>query len=431
MLGRREKQGLFSTRFHLDLSGADYYTSIIGYPQRSGSKSVALRFGTPSQEKRFSTDCSKVGKENSGNIVLCYKDWGTGRPIVFSHVYHLFGRRRSIKKYNVETTMHPQRSSNLIDSIIPNQISPQRMQPDRARHFFRQGLLAILLGVACAVPVMAAPIRLPAIVEPASQEHHLGKLIFIQLVTPDLAAAKQFYGGLFGWTFRDIQAGGTKYSEAFLDGRPVAEMIHKNVPANEHRQPAWLSFFAVGDVDAAKKVALKNGAKVLFEPHSIPDRGREAVFADPQGAVFAVLASSSGDPPDVLAAPGEWIWISLITRDPDTATAFYQGLFDYEVFELPASEGVQHLLLASDNYARASVNTLPANRPNAHPHWLNYVRVEDTVKMTAKVVALGGRVLVEPRIDRHGGKVAVVADPLGAPFGLLEWPDTESKEVPK
>jgi hypothetical protein len=77
------------------------------------------------------------------------------------------------------------------------------------------------------------------------------------------------------------------------------------------------------------------------------------------------------------------------------------------------------------------VNTLPANRLRAHPHWLNYVRVEDAVKTTAKVVALGGRVLVEPRIDRHGGKVAVVADPLGAPFGLLEWPDTESKEVPK
>jgi predicted enzyme related to lactoylglutathione lyase len=327
--------------------------------------------------------------------------------------------------------MHSQRSSNLINLITSNQISPQKAQPDRARHFLRQGLLTVLLIVACAVPVMAAPIQLPAIVKPASQEHHAGKLIFVELVTPDLAAAKQFYGGLFGWTFRDIQAGGTEYAEAFLDGRPVAGMIHRNVPANEHRQLEWLSFFAVGDVDAVKKVALQNGAKVLFEPHSIPDRGREAVFADPQGAVFAILASSSGDPPDVLAAPGEWIWLSLITSDPETAAAFYQTLFDYEVFELPASEGAQHLLLASDDYARASVNTLPANRPNAYPHWLNYARVEDTVKMTAKVVALGGRVLVEPRIDRHGGKVAVVADPLGAPFGLLEWPDTESKEVPK
>ena len=305
------------------------------------------------------------------------------------------------------------------------------MQPVRTRHFLRQGLLAVLLAVVCAVPVMAAPLQLPAIVEPASQEHHVGKLIFVELVTPDLAAAKQFYGGLFGWTFRDIQDGGKEYAEVLLDGRPVAGMIQKKLPASEHRQPAWLSFFAVGDVDAAKKVALENAAKVLFEPHSIPDRGREAVFADPEGAVFAVLASSSGDPPDVLAAPGEWIWTSLFSSDADADAAFYQKLFDYEVFELPSSEGAQHLLLASDNYARASINTLPSNRPNARPHWLNFVRVKDAAEMAAKVVALGGRVVVEPRVDRNGGKVAVVADPLGAHFGLLEWPDTESKEVPK
>jgi len=305
------------------------------------------------------------------------------------------------------------------------------MQPNQVRHFFRHGLLAVLLGVAGAAPVMASPSELPALVEPASQEHHVGKVIFVELVTPDLATAKQFYAGLFGWTFSDVQVGGRQYAEASLDGYPVAGLIQRDIPVGEHRQPAWLTFIAVHDVDAAKQIALQHGAKVLFEPHSIPNRGRQAVFADPQGAIFAVLASSSGDPPDVLAAPGEWIWSSLITSNPDTDAAFYQTLFDYEVFELPADEGAQHLMFASDNYARASANTLPANKPNAHPHWLNFVRVEDTDKMTAKVVALGGRVLVEPRVDRHGGKVAVVADPLGAPFGLLEWPDTESKEVPK
>jgi len=120
-----------------------------------------------------------------------------------------------------------------------------------------------------------------------------------------------------------------------------------------------------------------------------------------------------------------------MTRDPDTAAAFYQTLFDYEIFDLPADKPAQHLILASDNYARASANILPANRPNAHSHWLNYLRVDDTVKMAAKVVSLGGRVLVEPRVDRHGGKVAVVSDPMGAPFGLIEWSDSESKEVTK
>ena len=327
--------------------------------------------------------------------------------------------------------MQTQIRSNLINSVVPNRISSHRMWPYRTGHFLRQGLLAAFLCVVGAVPIMAAPLQLPAIVEPASQEHHPGKLVFVELVTPDLAAAKQFYAGLFGWTFRDIQSGGTRYAEAFLDGHPVAGLIHKDVPADKQRQPAWLSFFSVGDVDAAKKVALQNGAKVLFEPHNVPDRGQEAVFTDPQGAVFVVLASSSGDPPDVLDTPGEWSWSSLITSDPDSGAAFYQKLFNYEVFELPATTGVQHLLLASDDYARASVNTLPANRPKVHPHWLNYVRVEDAVKMTAKVVALGGRVLVEPRVDRHGGKVTVVADPQGAPFGLLEWPDSESKEVLK
>jgi predicted enzyme related to lactoylglutathione lyase len=307
--------------------------------------------------------------------------------------------------------MHSQRRSNLLGTVA------------------RRSLLVALLCVAGAGLAVAAASQLPPLVEPASQEHHVGKVIFTELVTPDLAAAKQFYGGLFGWTFRDIQSGNTEYAAASLDDHPVAGLIHKEFSTGERGQPAWLSFIAVRDVDATKNMAVQHGAKVLFAPHTLPGRGRQAVLADPQGAVFAVLAASSGDPPDVLAEPGEWIWSSLITRDPDAGAAFYQTLFDYEVFDLPADEGAQHLLLATDNYARASANSWPANKPNIHPHWLNYVRVEDADKAAAKAVALGGRILVEPRIDRHGGKVAVIADPAGAAFGLLEWPDTESKEV--
>ena len=317
--------------------------------------------------------------------------------------------------------MQPQCRSNpaQADSIIRR----------RARHFFRRGLLAVLLGAAA--PAMAAALQLPPLQAPASDEHHVGKVIFVELVTPDLAAAKRFYGALLGWTFRDMSVAGTAYAEASLDGRPVAGLISKALPAGQQRQPAWLSFIAVRDVDAAKKNALQHGAKVLYEPHDIAERGREAVFADPQGAVFAVLASSSGDPSDVLAAPGEWIWSSLITSDADTNAAFYQTLFDYDVFDLPDDDNGEHLMLASDNYARASVNTLPAKGPNAHPHWINYVRVDDVDKASAKLLALGGKIVLAPRLDRHGGKVAVVADPTGAPFGLLEWTDTDSKEVNK
>jgi len=52
-----------------------------------------------------------------------------------------------------------------------------------------------------------------------------------------------------------------------------------------------------------------------------------------------------------------------------------------------------------------------------HPHWLNFVRVTDAGAAAAKAVALGGRVLVKPHLDRHGGKAAIIADPTGAPVG--------------
>lgn len=301
----------------------------------------------------------------------------------------------------------------------------------RARHLLSHGLCALLLYATCVATVMAAPFELPPLVQPANAEHHVGKVIWVDLVTPDLASAKRFYSGLFGWTFQDIHVGETDYAVAFLDGRPVGGLLHRLVPPGEHRQPAWLAFIAVRDVDAAKRTALEHGAKVLFEPRTYPQRGRQAVFADPEGAVFAVLASSSGDPPDFLAAPGEWIWSSLLARDPDTDAAFYQALFGYDVFDLPSDDGLEHVILSTDDYARASVNPLPSDSSRRHPHWLNFVRVVDAVGVAAKAVALGGRVLVEPRIDRHGGKVAVVADPTGAPFGLMEWSDTDSKEEPK
>jgi predicted enzyme related to lactoylglutathione lyase len=290
---------------------------------------------------------------------------------------------------------------------------------------------ASFLACSACATVQGPPLQFPAIVDPPNQDHLVGKVIFVELVTPDLAATKSFYAALFGWTFRDFQGGATEYAEAFLDGHPVAGLIHKDFPEGKQRHTAWLTYISARDVDAATQTALAQGAKALFEPHTIPDRGREAVFSDPQGAVFAVLASSSGDPPDVLAAPGDWIWSSLITSDPKAAAVFYQALFSYEVFDLPAAAGAQHLMLASQDYARASVNTHATARPDSHPYWLNYIRVQDAVKTAAKVVALGGRVLVEPRVDRHGGMVAVVADPVGAPFGLLEWQNTETKAVPK
>jgi predicted enzyme related to lactoylglutathione lyase len=305
------------------------------------------------------------------------------------------------------------------------------MRCHRAGRFLAHGLGALLLQAACAATGLAAQDQLPPLVEPASAERHVGKVIWVDLVTPDLDGAKKFYSGLFGWTFRDTHAGRRDYAVAFLDGLPVAGLFLRPVKAGEQKQPAWLTFIAVRDVEAAKKTALEHGARVVSEPRNYPQRGRQAILADPEGAVFAVLASSSGDPADFLAAPGEWIWSSLIVKDPNAEAAFYQTLFGYDVFDLPNDDDVDHVILSTDDYARASVNAFHHDPARRRPHWLNFVRVVDAVDGAARVVALGGRVLVEPHLDRQGAKVAIVADPTGAPFGLMEWSDTDGKEEPK
>src|SRR5471030_2520475 len=169
----------------------------------------------------------------------------------------------------------------------------------------------------------------------------------------------------------DMHGASAKFAGLRRTHRPAGAGRQGGLPGIGHAgsdgRPAFLwrlvglDFFAVSDVDAAKAAALHRGAKLLLESHTIPHRGRAAIFADPQGAVFAILASSSIDPADVLAAPGEWIWSSLLTRDPDAAAAFYQDVFGYEVFDLGKEGDIDHLMLSSGNFARASVNTLPSS----------------------------------------------------------------------
>ncbi|MGB6485588.1 MAG: VOC family protein [Steroidobacteraceae bacterium] len=303
-------------------------------------------------------------------------------------------------------------------------------------HRVRQGLYAILLYAAAAAAVNAAPqatMLLPALTQPSSGEHHVGKVVWADLVTPDLDGAKRFYGALFGWAFRAIP-GDRDYTLALLDGEPMAGLLQKTPPPGRPR-PAWLTFLAVRNVATIQRAALQRGGKLISASRNYPQRGPQAILADPDGAVFAVLAAQGGDPPDYLAAPGEWIWTALFVADPKQESAFYRTLFGYQVDDLSSDDSsgdkASHYVLSSDDYARVGLNALPADSVHRRAHWINFVRVTDAAGTARKAVALGGRVLVAPRIDRHGGRLAVLADPSGAVFGVMEWPNTDTTEAAK
>jgi uncharacterized protein len=292
-------------------------------------------------------------------------------------------------------------------------------------------IVGLMLSVGVIAKATAAGFEPPPIAAQVGTEHHVGKVIWAELVTPKLSDAEHFYSGLFGWTFKEQSPAQDHYALAFLNGEPVAGLIHHPVREGEKRQPYWLTFIAVQDVDAADRIAVGSGGKIVVAPRTYQARGRQAVLTDPQGAPFAVIASVSGDPADYLAENGTWIWSSLLTRDPEAGIAFYQNVFGYEVFDLQSDDGLQHAVLATDNMARASVNSLPADAMHRHPHWLNFIRVADASATATNAVALGGKVLVAPGVDRHGGKFAVIADPSGAPFGVMEWNDSDDKAMAK
>jgi predicted enzyme related to lactoylglutathione lyase len=204
-------------------------------------------------------------------------------------------------------------------------------------------------------------------------------------------------------------------------------MIQRPRPADGLARPRWFGYLSVPSVRKAARAVTNNGGRVLAPPRKHPKRGEQAVFADPEGAVFGVLKSSSGDPQDFLADPGDWIWIQLLSGDAGKAAAFYAKVGGYEVIENTATNRLNNYVLASEGYARATIRTIPATQEQVRPTWLLFVRVKDLSESLTLAQQLGGKVLLSPRPELFHGKVAVIADPTGAAVGLLEWAGREAK----
>lgn len=118
-----------------------------------------------------------------------------------------------------------------------------------------------------------------------------GTLCWADLSTPDVARAKDFYSGLFGWQIAPGEKDPSGYlhiknGEHFIGGIPPAQHRNPNTP------PHWLPYFAVQDCDATTEKAKELGANVYLAPMTMEGVGRMAVLADPQGAVFAIFKAA-------------------------------------------------------------------------------------------------------------------------------------------
>jgi predicted enzyme related to lactoylglutathione lyase len=117
-----------------------------------------------------------------------------------------------------------------------------------------------------------------------------GAMCWNELMTNDPARAKEFYGGLLGWTGEDIAFGESTYTMFKMGDATVAGMIEIG-PAMGPVPPNWMLYFETDDVDADTARATAAGARVMAGPQDVPGMGRFVVMTDPQGAAVALWTS--------------------------------------------------------------------------------------------------------------------------------------------
>ncbi len=241
-----------------------------------------------------------------------------------------------------------------------------------------------------------------------------GRFVWREALTTDSDASCRFYKALFGWTLKPVDMGGMTYTLIHLGEKQIGGIMA--MPAGAKGAPSsWMSYCAVDDVDAAAVRCTEAGGKVLMGPHDIPNVGRFATLQDATGAHVTAWKAKTGDPEPASPAIGEFCWESLGTTSMDTSTAFYSKVFGWAWKSFGGGGDTQVALAGALDVA--SVSPGPPGVPS---HWMTFVAVASREAANAKVLELGGKILMEHMPVPGMGAFSIVQDPTGATLGLFE-----------
>ncbi len=248
-----------------------------------------------------------------------------------------------------------------------------------------------------------------------------GRFVWYELMTKDLAGARDFYTKLVGWTAVDGQMPGRPYAMFKQGDAQVAGLMELPEDARAmNAPPCWLGYVAVDDVDAALEKAKALGGSAPKPAMEIPDVGRFALIMDPQGAalmLFTPAASSKGTA-RTPGQPGHVGWHELYARDGAAVFDFYAAMFGWEkkrAMDLGPMRVYQTFGLGDEELG--GVMSMPPGVPM--PHWKYYLGVGNIDEAAARVKASGGTIQMEPHEIPGGGFITAGTDPQGASFALL------------
>jgi uncharacterized protein len=231
--------------------------------------------------------------------------------------------------------------------------------------------------------------------------YQFGTFCWVDLVTTDAAAAKRFYGGLFGWEAPAAEG----YAHWTLGGRDVAGVYELDGVV-----PHWTSYVAVDDADAVAARAAELGGTVVEPPFDVGDDGRRAVVADPVGAPVALWQAGGRAGAELVNDVGAWCSNQLQAPDPEPALAFYRELLGWEI----EAEGDSYWSVRNAGADNGGILAAPGP-----PAWLVYFHVAEADAAARSAEAAGASVLLAPETIGLG-RIAVLADPHGAAFGVFE-----------
>jgi predicted enzyme related to lactoylglutathione lyase len=241
---------------------------------------------------------------------------------------------------------------------------------------------------------------------------------WVDLSSSDPAASRDFYAALFGWVVEvnpDPQYGG--YGLAKIGGKDAAGIGGKMDP---NAPTAWNLYIGTDDIEALARRVIDAGGTAVMPPFDVGDQGRMAVFQDPTGAFISSWQGTRMGGFETNAA-SSFAWGELNARGVDRALPFYASVFGWGTHTSPMGEGMPPY----NEFQRDGVSIagawemspmVPAEVPS---YWQVYFAVDDVEAAYASALELGAREILGPQ-EFPGGRFAIVTDPQGASFGLMQ-----------
>jgi uncharacterized protein len=243
--------------------------------------------------------------------------------------------------------------------------------------------------------------------------------VWYELMSTDAGAAKLFYSQVIGWNSQDMPMPGMVYTVLSAGDVMVGGMMTMPKEAcdsgmNSH----WAGYVAVDDVDAAAAKLKTLGGKVQYGPADIPNVGRFAVVADPQGAVFNLYRQAQPGIPVMSMAPGHIGWRELHTTDWSRAFEFYNAMFGWQKGDsLDMGPMGTYQLFNIDGTGAGGMFNKSASEPS--PFWLYYFNIGDIDAAIERVLAAGGKIVNGPQEVPGSMWIIQATDPQGALFALV------------